>query len=106
MGLKLLMHDCGGQAQSQSWGEALLQSGSQLLVAAHGITLLALADDLLGFAPIWGPLFDAMETAFALVATHKITLLVLGDALLALAGAAALDKGLLVPFLLASPFDA
>jgi len=74
------------------------------VVAADGIALLAVAGNLLGFAPVWGPAFDAMGTAFALVATHVITLLVLVDALLALAGAAALDKVLLVGFLLASPF--
>lgn len=84
------------------------------MVAADGTALLAVAGALLGFAPIWGPASDAMGTAFALVTTLEDTLLVLADALLALAGAAALDKGLLVgflldpsfAFLLASPFDA
>lgn len=55
-----------------------------------------------------------MGTIFALVATHEVTVLVPADALLTLAGAAALDKGLLLAFLLvfpfafllASPFDA
>lgn len=55
-----------------------------------------------------------MGTVFALMARHEITVLVPANALLTLAGAAALDKGLLLgflpvfpfAFLLASPFDA
>ncbi len=45
-----------------------------------------------------------MGSVSALVATNGITLLVPVDALLALGGAVALDRGLLVGFLLASPF--